>query len=150
MAPGSFTKKINIGGSDNKDDSSRNKIDNIREVTSVINDDDLSSGQNVLCKDIQIDLDNSGSRRPNPSTDYVYRSGSTTLCRSERVSHKEGPMRTSSVTRVLNHHGDMGTSHYFEGILNQRCGVKQQSMFKSQIAGDAGVAGFGSAHKMFI
>ena len=41
MAPGSFTKKINIGGSDNKDDSSRNKMDNIREVTSIINDDIL-------------------------------------------------------------------------------------------------------------
>jgi len=75
------------------------------------------------------------------------RSNSITQCRSERVSEKRSSS-FSNANRITNKQGDMGTSHYFEQILNKRVGVKDCPMFRSQIASDAGV-GFGANLRMF-
>lgn len=67
--------------------------------------------------------------------------------RPERLSARG--QRYSVTSRITNAHGDMGTSHYFEQILNKRVGVKDQPMFKSYIAPDVGTGGFGNNLKAF-
>jgi hypothetical protein len=67
--------------------------------------------------------------------------------RPERLSQRG--QRYSVTSRITNAHGDMGTSHYFEQILNKRVGVKDQPMFKSYIAPDVGTGGFGNNLKAF-